>query len=104
VSPRARRPASRLAARKSDHGEESAMSKPQFLMAGIAFGEQTEDYLEANEGANPLVVLNEGVQYAFLTLVVLAGIGLTLALLLLGPRAAGSSSRRSRFPPRTTNE
>jgi EmrB/QacA subfamily drug resistance transporter len=49
----------------------------------------SEDYLAANEGANPLVVLNEGFQSAFLACVVLAGIGLALALLLPGrPREA----------------
>jgi EmrB/QacA subfamily drug resistance transporter len=46
---------------------------------------RSEDYLAANEGANPLVVLNEGFQSAFLALVVMAGIGIVLALLLLGP-------------------
>jgi EmrB/QacA subfamily drug resistance transporter len=45
---------------------------------------RSEDYLAANEGANPLVVLNEGFQSAFLACVVLAGIGVALALLLLG--------------------
>jgi EmrB/QacA subfamily drug resistance transporter len=50
---------------------------------------RSEDYLAANEGANQLVVLNEGFQSAFLACVVLAGIGLALALLLLGrPRKA----------------
>jgi EmrB/QacA subfamily drug resistance transporter len=50
---------------------------------------RSEDYLAANDGANPLVVLNEGFQSAFLALVVLAGIGMALALLLLGrPRNA----------------
>jgi len=50
---------------------------------------RSEDYLAANEGASPLVVLNEGFQSAFLALVVLAGIGVALALLLLGrPRKA----------------
>ena len=44
----------------------------------------SDDYLAANEGANPLVVLNEGFQAAFLACAVLAGIGLVLALLLLG--------------------
>ena len=49
----------------------------------------SEDYLAANEGANPLVVLNEGFQSAFVACVVLAGIGMLLALLLLGwPRKA----------------
>jgi hypothetical protein len=47
------------------------------------------DYLAANDGANRLVVLTEGFQSALLACVVLAGIGLALALLLLGqPRNA----------------
>jgi EmrB/QacA subfamily drug resistance transporter len=47
------------------------------------------DYLAANEGANRLVVLTEGFQSAFLALVVLAAIGMALALLLPGrPRTA----------------
>jgi hypothetical protein len=47
------------------------------------------DYLAANEGANPLVVLNEGIQSAFVARVVLAVIGMALALVLLGrPRTA----------------
>ena len=46
-------------------------------------------FLAANEGANQLVVLNEGFQSAFLAVVVLAGIGIALALLLPGrPRTA----------------
>ncbi|HEU4399985.1 MAG TPA: hypothetical protein VFU54_19375, partial [Actinomycetota bacterium] len=46
-------------------------------------------YLAANEGANPLVVLNEGFQSDVVACVVLAGIGMALALLLLGrPRNA----------------
>ncbi len=50
----------------------------------------SDEYLAANEGANPLVVLNEGFQTAFLACVILAGIGLALALLLPGrPRTAG---------------
>jgi EmrB/QacA subfamily drug resistance transporter len=50
---------------------------------------RSEDFLAANDGANPLVVLNEGFQSAFVACVVLAGIGLALALLLLGrPRKA----------------
>ena len=44
---------------------------------------RSEDFLAANESANQLVVLNEGFQSAFLACVVLAGIGLVLALLLL---------------------
>jgi EmrB/QacA subfamily drug resistance transporter len=50
---------------------------------------RSKDYLAAHAGANPLVVLNDGYQSAFLALVVLAGIGMALALLLLGrPRKA----------------
>jgi len=45
---------------------------------------RSEDYVAANEGANPLVVLNEGFQSAFLALAVLAAIGLGLAVLMLG--------------------
>jgi EmrB/QacA subfamily drug resistance transporter len=46
-------------------------------------------YLSAHAGANHLVVLNHGFQSAFLALVVLAGLGMALALLLLGgPRKA----------------
>ena len=43
---------------------------------------RSDDYLAANDGANPLLVLNEGFQSAFLACVVLAGIGLALAILL----------------------
>jgi EmrB/QacA subfamily drug resistance transporter len=50
---------------------------------------RSEDFLAANDGANQLVVLNEGFQSAFLACAVLAGIGMALALLLLGrPRKA----------------
>jgi EmrB/QacA subfamily drug resistance transporter len=45
---------------------------------------RTEDYLAANTGANQLVALTEGFQSAFLAVAVLAGIGVALALLLLG--------------------
>jgi MFS family permease len=62
----------------------------------------SKDYLAANAGANHLIVLNEGFQSAFLALVVLAGIGVALALLLLGrPRQArqerpGATGRSAR--------
>jgi EmrB/QacA subfamily drug resistance transporter len=50
---------------------------------------RSQDYLAADKGANPLVVLTEGYQSAFLACAVLAGIGLALALLLPGrPRKA----------------
>ena len=47
----------------------------------------SKHYLSATAGANDLVVLNHGFQSAFLALVVLAAIGMALALVLLaGPR------------------
>jgi MFS family permease len=50
---------------------------------------RSEDYLAANDGANPLVVLNEGFQSAFWACVALAGLGFAISLLLLGrPRGA----------------
>ena len=50
---------------------------------------RSNDYLTAHAGADPLVALNHGYQSAFLALVVLAGIGMALALLLPGrPRKA----------------
>jgi MFS family permease len=50
---------------------------------------RSQDFVAANEGANPLVVLTEGFQSALVACVVLAGIGVALALLLLGrPRKA----------------
>jgi EmrB/QacA subfamily drug resistance transporter len=45
---------------------------------------RTEDYLAANAGAERLVALTEGFQSAFLAVAILAGIGVALALLLLG--------------------
>ena len=50
---------------------------------------RSADYLAANTGANPFVVLTEGYRSAFVACAVLAGIGLALALLLPGrPRKA----------------
>jgi MFS family permease len=45
---------------------------------------RSADYLAANKGANPLAVLTEGYQSAFVACAVLAGIGLALALRLPG--------------------
>jgi len=45
---------------------------------------RSADYLAANKGADPLVAATAGYQSAFAACVVLAGIGLALALLLLG--------------------
>src|ERR671914_264360 len=50
---------------------------------------RSEDFLAANEGTNPLAVLTEGFQSGFAACVVLAAIGVALALLLPGrPRRA----------------
>ena len=45
---------------------------------------RTEDYLATNTGADRLTALTEGFQSAFLAVALLAGIGVALALLLLG--------------------
>jgi EmrB/QacA subfamily drug resistance transporter len=45
---------------------------------------RTEDYLATNSAADPLVALTEGFQSAFFAVAILAGIGVALALLLLG--------------------
>jgi MFS family permease len=80
-----------------ESGLASGLSNTAFQIGaalGVAFVTtvavtRSEDYLAANEGANPVVVLNEGFQSAFWACVVLAGIGAVLALLLLGrPREA----------------
>jgi EmrB/QacA subfamily drug resistance transporter len=65
---------------------------------------RSEDYLAANEGANPLVVLTEGFQSAFLACVVLAGIGMALALLLLGRPRTAPQERREAVPVPIQNE
>ena len=50
---------------------------------------RSQHYLAADNGANPLAALTQGYQSAFLACAVLAGIGVALALLLLGrPRQA----------------
>jgi MFS family permease len=79
----------------SEHesGLASGLSNTAFQM-GAAIGTavvstvavtRTEDYLAVNAGANPLVALTEGFQAAFLAAAALAGLGVALALLLLGP-------------------
>jgi EmrB/QacA subfamily drug resistance transporter len=59
---------------------------------------RSEDYLAANEGASPLIVLNEGLQSAFLAVVVLAVIGMALTLLLLGRPRKGPHERLEPVP------
>jgi EmrB/QacA subfamily drug resistance transporter len=65
---------------------------------------RSDDYLAANEGTNPLVVLNEGFQSAFLACVVLAGIGVALALLLLGRTRRAPQERIAAFPVPVPND
>jgi EmrB/QacA subfamily drug resistance transporter len=61
---------------------------------------RSEDFLAANDGANPLLVLTEGYQSAFLACVVLAGIGVALALALLGrPRKAPQEELEEQLEP-----
>jgi EmrB/QacA subfamily drug resistance transporter len=61
---------------------------------------RSEDYLAANDGANPLIAATEGFQAAFLACVVLAAIGTALALLLLGRRRQAPQEHLK--PVRTT--
>jgi predicted MFS family arabinose efflux permease len=80
-----------------ESGLASGLSNTAFQI-GIALGvaivttvavSRSADYLAANEGADRLVVLNEGFQSAFLALAVLAAMGMALALVLLSrPRTA----------------
>jgi EmrB/QacA subfamily drug resistance transporter len=61
---------------------------------------RSEDFLAANGGANPLLVLTEGFQSAFLACVVLAGIGVALALALLGrPHEAPQEKLEEQLEP-----
>jgi MFS family permease len=62
---------------------------------------RSNDYLTAHAGGDPLVALDHGYQSAFLALVVLAGIGMALSLLLLGrPQTA---QREHLEPARATS-
>ena len=61
---------------------------------------RSEDYLAANGGANPLVVLNEGYQSAFWACVALAGLGVAISVLLLGrPRRAPQEQLEAAHAP-----
>jgi EmrB/QacA subfamily drug resistance transporter len=59
---------------------------------------RSEDFLAANAGANPLVALTEGFQSAFVACVVLAGIGVALAVLLLGRTRRAPQERLEAVP------
>ena len=65
---------------------------------------RSDHYLAAHEGANPLVALNEGFQSAFLALVVLAGIGMALVLLLLGARRKAPQEQLGAVPVSIQND
>jgi EmrB/QacA subfamily drug resistance transporter len=78
--------------REEESGLASGLNNTAFQI-GIALGvavpstvavSRSEDFLAANEDANPLLVLTEGFQSAFLACVVVAGVGVAMALLLLG--------------------
>ncbi len=80
-----------------ESGLASGLSNTAFQI-GVALGvaivttvavSRSAHYSAANKGADPLAVLTEGFQSAFLVCVVLAGVGVALALALLGrPRKA----------------
>jgi EmrB/QacA subfamily drug resistance transporter len=65
---------------------------------------RSEDYLAANEVANPLVALNEGFQAAFLACVVLAGLGVAFAVLLLGRPRKAPQERLEAVPVPVAND
>jgi EmrB/QacA subfamily drug resistance transporter len=65
---------------------------------------RTDDYLAANAGADPLLGLTEGFQSAFLACAVLAGIGLALALLLLGRPRKAPQERPEAVPAPVQND
>ena len=91
-----------------ESGVASGLSNTAFQIGGalgvaivstVAFS-RSEDFLAANEGANPLVALTEGFGSAFLACVVLAGVGLALALALLGrPRKAPHEELEKQLVP-----
>jgi EmrB/QacA subfamily drug resistance transporter len=77
-----------------ESGLASGLSNTAFQM-GAAIGtaivatvavSRTDNYLTANADASRLVALTEGYQSAFLATTILAGLGVALALLLLGRR------------------
>jgi hypothetical protein len=80
-----------------DSGLASGLSNAAWMIGG-ALGtalassvavSRAQDYLAAKPGANPLVALTEGSQSAFWACVVVAVVGVLVALLLLGkPRRA----------------
>ena len=96
-----------------ESGVASGLSNTSFQI-GAALGvavvttvavSRTEDFLTAHTGANRLVALTEGFQSAFLAVAILAGIGVALALLLLGrPRRAAQERRELEPAPVSAGE
>jgi MFS family permease len=94
-----------------ESGVASGLSNSAFQLGG-ALGvaivstiavSRSEGFLAANEAANPLVVLTEGFQAAFVACVVLAAVGVALALTLLGrPREARHEHLESAEPAPAT--
>jgi EmrB/QacA subfamily drug resistance transporter len=89
-----------------ESGVASGLSNTAFQLGG-ALGvaivstvavSRSEGYLADNEGANPLVALTEGFQTGFVACVVMAGIGVALALLLLGPPRKATHERLEAVP------
>jgi predicted MFS family arabinose efflux permease len=91
-----------------ESGLASGLSNTAFQM-GAAIGtaivssvavSRTDDYLAGSANANPLVALTEGFQSAFLATALLAGLGVALALLLLGrPRTPVQEPRELASSP-----
>jgi EmrB/QacA subfamily drug resistance transporter len=89
-----------------DSGVASGLSNTAFQLGG-ALGvaivstvavSRSEGYLASHQGANPLVVLTEGFQSAFVACVILAAIGLALALAFLGPPRKAERGRLEPAP------
>jgi EmrB/QacA subfamily drug resistance transporter len=92
-----------------DAGIASGLSNTAFQLGG-ALGvaivstvavSRSKDFLTANDGADPLIVLTEGLQSAFLGCVALSAAGVALALLLLGPSRKAPRRERPESVPTT---
>jgi EmrB/QacA subfamily drug resistance transporter len=84
-----------------ESGLASGLSNTAFQM-GAAIGtaiattvavSRSENFLGANQGADPLVAVNEGLQSAFWACVVLAAIGVAVSLAFLGRRRRAPQER-----------
>ena len=89
-----------------DAGIASGLSNTAFQLGG-ALGvaivstvavTRSSDFLATTAGADPLVVLTEGLQSAFVACVVLCFAGAALALLLLGPSRKTAQERPESTP------